>query len=137
MLITNQNQSQSHQIQKKHQELGGKNKNAPRLNTVTAPRAAVCTADSLDALRDGGVLARAEGRDAGERDAAVAALGRGAGLLEVVVHEPPAGRLHDAPPRGRRVVRRALAEGDAWGHCGLVGWGGGGGVSFCVQGGVL
>jgi hypothetical protein len=52
----------------------------------------------------------------GERDAAVAALGRRRVLLEVVVHEPAARGLHH-PALGRGgVVRVALAERHALGH---------------------
>lgn len=53
-----------------------------------------------------------------ELAAAVAALGRGRELFDVVVAEDAARGLDDASAVRRRVVRLALAEGDTLGHCG-------------------
>jgi hypothetical protein len=51
-----------------------------------------------------------------ERDATVAALGRGRRLFDVVVYELATRRLHDPSAVRRRVVRVALAESDALSH---------------------
>ena len=53
-----------------------------------------------------------------ELAAAVAALGRGRELFDVVVAEDAAGGLDDASAVRRRVIRLAFAEGDTLGHCG-------------------
>lgn len=93
-----------------------------RPHARSASRPAVRPADVLLGLGDSRVLAWAERRDPAELAAAVAALGRGRELFDVVVAEDAARGLDDASAVRRRVVRLALAEGDTLGHCGDLSW---------------